>query len=166
MKAKRNCFSLQTAQEVVVVKYANYPKKVFLLHFWALCTHWSLWGPFLLSPSKPNRIMPGMLLSLFSMRWSSNGFQLKLVIPTQLLKIGYLRSTSTIFHSIWRCTKIISVVFVSDIPVTRVSFGRSLNPKNIVEGADVYFECHVRSNPHFYNITWRHNVSSHRLKNL
>ncbi len=39
-------------------------------------------------------------------------------------------------------------------------YGRSLNPKAILEGADVYFECHVKSNPPFYNITWRNNVSS------
>ena len=46
-----------------------------------------------------------------------------------------------------------------------VTFGRSLNPKSILEGADVYFECHVKSNPPFYNITWRNNVRiifSHR----
>ncbi len=47
----------------------------------------------------------------------------------------------------------------SDVPIAMVTFGRSLNPKSIKEGADVYFECHVRSNPQFYNITWRNNVS-------
>ena len=47
----------------------------------------------------------------------------------------------------------------TDVPRAVVTFGRSLNPKNILEGADVYFECHVKSNPPFYNITWRNNVS-------
>ena len=46
-----------------------------------------------------------------------------------------------------------------DTPMAVVTFGRSLNPKSILEGADVYFECHVKSNPPFYNITWRNNVS-------
>lgn len=48
--------------------------------------------------------------------------------------------------------------FFTDVPLAVVTFGRSLNPKNILEGADVYFECHVKSNPPFYNITWRNNV--------
>ena len=51
------------------------------------------------------------------------------------------------------------LLFFVDVPMAVVSFGRSLNPKNILEGADVYFECHVKSNPPFYNITWRNNVS-------
>ena len=54
------------------------------------------------------------------------------------------------------------LVLFSDVPRAVVTFGRSLNPKNILEGADVYFECHVKSNPPFYNITWRNNVSSTR----
>lgn len=49
------------------------------------------------------------------------------------------------------------IINVNYVPVAMVTFGRSLNPKDIREGADVYFECHVRSNPHFYNITWRNN---------
>jgi hypothetical protein len=52
----------------------------------------------------------------------------------------------------------ISLLF-PDVPVSLIVFGRSLNPKNIREGDDVYFECHVKANPPFYNITWRQNVS-------
>ena len=51
------------------------------------------------------------------------------------------------------------LLLFTDVPRAVVTFGRSLNPKNILEGADVYFECHVKSNPPFYNITWRNNVS-------
>jgi hypothetical protein len=47
----------------------------------------------------------------------------------------------------------------SDVPVAALAFGPSLNPKNIKEGDDVYFECHVTANPTASNITWRHNVS-------
>ena len=50
-------------------------------------------------------------------------------------------------------------IFTSDVPISTLSFGRSLSPKNILSGADVYFECHVKANPTFYNITWRQNVS-------
>lgn len=48
--------------------------------------------------------------------------------------------------------------FFSVVPISLIVFGRSLNPKNIREGDDVYFECHVKSNPPFFNITWRQNV--------
>ena len=51
------------------------------------------------------------------------------------------------------------IFFSSDVPISTLSFGRSLSPKNILSGADVYFECHVKANPTFYNITWRQNVS-------
>lgn len=36
--------------------------------------------------------------------------------------------------------------------------GTSLNPKNIKEGDDVYFECNVRANPRAYRLTWFHEV--------
>eukprot|EP00095_Tigriopus_kingsejongensis_P000751 maker-scaffold273_size229271-snap-gene-1.22 protein:Tk00751 transcript:maker-scaffold273_size229271-snap-gene-1.22-mRNA-1 annotation:"hypothetical protein SINV_11008" len=52
------------------------------------------------------------------------------------------------------------IINVRYVPSAVLSFGPSLNPKNIKEGDDVYFECHVKSNPPSYNITWRHNVSS------
>ena len=60
-------------------------------------------------------------------------------------------------------TKLMASIFfllfcLTDTPMAVVTFGRSLNPKSILEGADVYFECHVKSNPPFYNITWRNNV--------
>ena len=38
--------------------------------------------------------------------------------------------------------------------------GTSLNPKNIKEGDDVYFECNVRANPRAYRLTWFHEVLS------
>ncbi|KAL6951820.1 hypothetical protein U1Q18_050666 [Sarracenia purpurea var. burkii] len=42
-------------------------------------------------------------------------------------------------------------------PIVTLNFGNSLNPKNIKEGDDVYFECKVRSNPTQHRITWFHN---------
>ena len=62
------------------------------------------------------------------------------------------------FFSMVRECDLVSFFF-TDSPLSVVTFGRSLNPKSILEGADVYFECHVKSNPPFYNITWRNNVS-------
>ncbi|KOX78913.1 Cell adhesion molecule 4 [Melipona quadrifasciata] len=41
-------------------------------------------------------------------------------------------------------------------PVVTLKMGSSLNPKNIKEGGDVYFECNVRANPRAYRLTWFH----------
>ncbi|KOC66693.1 Cell adhesion molecule 4 [Habropoda laboriosa] len=43
-------------------------------------------------------------------------------------------------------------------PVVTLKMGSSLNPKNIKEGDDVYFECNVRANPRAYKLTWFHEV--------
>lgn len=37
--------------------------------------------------------------------------------------------------------------------------GSTLNPKNIKEGSDVYFECNIRANPKFNKLVWYHEVS-------
>lgn len=49
------------------------------------------------------------------------------------------------------------IINVQYVPTAVLSYGPSLNPKNIKEGDDVYFECHVKSNPQIYSVTWRHN---------
>lgn len=40
-----------------------------------------------------------------------------------------------------------------------LSLGSTLNPDDIKEGDDVYFECHIKANPKEHRITWSHNVS-------
>lgn len=47
----------------------------------------------------------------------------------------------------------------SDMPVVTLKMGSSLNPDDIKEGADVYFECMIQSNPKPYKMSWYHNVS-------
>ncbi|XP_013192090.2 hemicentin-1 [Amyelois transitella] len=42
-------------------------------------------------------------------------------------------------------------------PVVSLSLGSTLNPLDIKEGDDVYFECSVRANPKEHRITWYHN---------
>jgi hypothetical protein len=46
-----------------------------------------------------------------------------------------------------------------DMPVVTLKMGSSLNPDDIKEGADVYFECLIQSNPKPYKMSWFHNVS-------
>ncbi|XP_064099983.1 nephrin-like isoform X2 [Macrobrachium nipponense] len=42
-------------------------------------------------------------------------------------------------------------------PTARAALGSSLNPNNIREGDDVYFECEVQANPRAYKVVWKHN---------
>lgn len=48
---------------------------------------------------------------------------------------------------------------VSDVPILHLSLGSNLNPDDIEEGDDVYFECKVNANPEAYKVLWKHNVS-------
>lgn len=46
-----------------------------------------------------------------------------------------------------------------DVPVVTLELGSNLNSTTIREGADVYFECNIKSNPWIYKVNWRQNVS-------
>jgi hypothetical protein len=48
----------------------------------------------------------------------------------------------------------------SDVPMVTLKMGSSLNPDDIKEGDDVYFECNIRANPKAYRLAWFHNVSA------
>lgn len=61
--------------------------------------------------------------------------------------------------SIWACA--LNAWFVSiDVPVVSLKMGSNLNPEDIKEGDDVYFECNIRANPKTYKLSWYHDVSS------
>lgn len=47
----------------------------------------------------------------------------------------------------------------TDVPETKIELGKSLNPNDIREGTDVYFDCLVNAQPAAYKVEWRHNVS-------
>lgn len=49
--------------------------------------------------------------------------------------------------------------YLSDSPLVTLSLGSTLNPNEIEESDDVYFECNVRANPKEHRITWFHYVS-------
>ncbi|ERL85567.1 hypothetical protein D910_02986, partial [Dendroctonus ponderosae] len=44
-----------------------------------------------------------------------------------------------------------------DVPVVTLKMGSTLNPEDIKEGDDVYFECNIRANPKAYKLSWFHN---------
>lgn len=44
-------------------------------------------------------------------------------------------------------------------PVVTLRMGETLNPDDIKEGDDVYFECIVRANPKVYKLAWFKDVS-------
>lgn len=46
-----------------------------------------------------------------------------------------------------------------DQPQVTLQLGSTLNPDDIKEGDDVYFECHIKANPKENRITWWHDVS-------
>lgn len=45
-------------------------------------------------------------------------------------------------------------------PVVNLKMGKTLNPDDIKEGDDVYFECIVRANPKVYKLAWFKDVSN------
>lgn len=49
---------------------------------------------------------------------------------------------------------------IAVIPTLQLDLGSNLNPEDIEEGDDVYFECKVHANPAAYKVVWKHNVSS------
>ena len=58
-----------------------------------------------------------------------------------------------------KATFTFNFIYFSDAPIVSLKFGTSLNPSNIAEGNDVYFECEIDANPDVYKIVWLHNVS-------
>ncbi|KAL6255732.1 hypothetical protein P5V15_012976, partial [Pogonomyrmex californicus] len=53
------------------------------------------------------------------------------------------------------------------VPILRLQLGSNMNPDDIEEGDDVYFECKVHANPDAYKVVWKHNgnVITNNAKN-
>ncbi|KAI8425160.1 hypothetical protein MSG28_006989 [Choristoneura fumiferana] len=49
---------------------------------------------------------------------------------------------------------------IRNSPLVTLTLGSTLNPHDIKEGDDVYFECNVRANPREHRISWFHNDRS------
>jgi len=41
-------------------------------------------------------------------------------------------------------------------PHVELNLGPAVNPRDLEEGDDVYFECHIKAHPPAYKVTWRH----------
>ena len=52
------------------------------------------------------------------------------------------------------------ILSISVQPSVQLTLGRMVNPTDLEEGDDVYFECIVSANPPAYKLTWWHNVSN------
>lgn len=52
------------------------------------------------------------------------------------------------------------------MPIVTLKMGPSLNPDDIKEGDGVYFECHIRSNPKPYKMSWFLGVSRRKFMNF
>ena len=79
-----------------------------------------------------------------------------IVISIQILDLN-LKTKFVIKHFIW---------YFSDIPKVHLEFGKNLDTKNIKEGDDAYFECHVEARPEITKIQWMHNVSKTPRKSI
>ncbi|XP_011151736.1 synaptogenesis protein syg-2 isoform X2 [Harpegnathos saltator] len=57
-------------------------------------------------------------------------------------------------HGVAKDTWTLNVFFV---PILTLQLGTNMNPDDIEEGDDVYFECKVQANPDAYKVVWKHN---------
>ena len=55
--------------------------------------------------------------------------------------------------------ELIILFFFLVAPTVNLHLGRAVNPRDLEEGDDVYFECQIEANPKAYKVVWRHNVS-------
>lgn len=64
---------------------------------------------------------------------------------------------------IFFCNFFIFFFLLLDVPIIHLELGSNLDPNDIEEGDDVYFECKIQANPQAYKVVWKHNVSKHKL---
>ncbi|CAO1408851.1 unnamed protein product [Diamesa tonsa] len=80
---------------------------------------------------------------LFTPTREDNGKNLVCRATNELVKNGMKETTLKL-----------NVFFGPDI---KLGLGSSLNPDDIEEGDDVYFECKIHANPAAYKVVWKHN---------
>ena len=55
--------------------------------------------------------------------------------------------------------KLVICLYVLDAPELVLAMGKNIDSSDIVEGNDVYLECHVLANPPPRKVIWMHNVN-------
>lgn len=78
-------------------------------------------------------------------------------LPLALLPLAIRNDQHTRLNDFFHLTFI--VLMFADPPQVTLSLGSTLNPDDIKEGDDVYFECHIKANPKEQRITWSRDVS-------
>ena len=108
------------------------------------------------------KLSPALIIILVSLTMTR--FSEKMLIATRcihgfmsnLIKKSWTDSIKDLFNYILLIT---FFSFFKDEPVVVLSFGSNLNPDNLAEGNDVYFECKIKANPEVYKVVWLHDVS-------
>ena len=54
---------------------------------------------------------------------------------------------------------------LTDLPRVSLKFGSTLDPANIKENDDVYFECEIEAKPRVHKIEWKFEVRQAPLTN-
>ncbi|XP_031621517.1 synaptogenesis protein syg-2 [Contarinia nasturtii] len=104
--------------------------------------------------------MNGIQLRSYSEKASDNGnvsISILSFTPTREDngKVLICRAVNEVMkHNIKETTLKLNIYFV---PIIRLSLGSNLNPDDIEEGDDVYWECKVHANPPAYKVVWKHN---------
>ncbi|XP_050581474.1 synaptogenesis protein syg-2-like isoform X9 [Bombus affinis] len=111
-------------------------------------------------PAKLSWYMDGKKLSNYTEKVSQDGNMTSstLILKPTLLdhdKVITCRAENfEIQRGIVEDTWKLNVFFV---PILHLELGSNMNPDDIEEGDDVYFECKVHANPGAYKVIWRHN---------
>ncbi|KAK9301229.1 hypothetical protein QLX08_006314 [Tetragonisca angustula] len=111
-------------------------------------------------PAKLSWYMDGRKLNNYTEKVSQDGNMTSstLILKPTLLdhdKIVICRAENfKVQRGIVEDTWKLNVFFV---PILHLELGSNMNPDDIEEGDDVYFECKVHANPGAYKVIWKHN---------
>ena len=73
---------------------------------------------------------------------------------------GYRESGCLLRSSTSAVSSLKGAVVLPDQPMVSARLGSILDPEDIKEGTNVFFECSVTANPAAYSVNWLHNVST------
>jgi len=77
--------------------------------------------------------------------------------PANHMQVITCRAVNYKLHGVNNIKEDHRVLDVFFPPQLELRLGPAVNPRDLEEGDDVYFECHIRAHPPAYKVTWRHN---------